>query len=339
MSAKGSAAPIDQSVRVPAAVRRASEAASAIHAQAYTPEGEVPADPPTEPTPAPDTTPPLTPDPAPAPAAPVVPETAAQGDSWEQRYKAAKGRLDRSEDTVRQLSGRVTQLEQILAAAPAPAPAPVTPPELRATSLVTKEERESYGDELLDVVGRRAQEAIQPMLDARDAEIARLTNQLGNVSGFVAATTRDQMIRQLDSEIPDWRAQNSDHAFMDWLLLPDAYSGAIRQTLLKQAWEQNESPRVLAIFKGFLSEKAAVAPAVAIPAPVVKPGLETFAAPGRARSAAPANGGTPEKPIITRTEIAAFYAEVAAGKYVNNPAEKERLEKMLFSAQQDGRIR
>ena len=136
---------------------------------------------------------------------------------------------------------------------------------------------------------------------------------------------------------------------MQWLALPDTYSGAIRHNLLKAAWERNDTPRAAAFFQGFLAEEAAVDPAARPPngsrVPDValnggqrsngKVPLETFAAPGRAKSAAE----TPaEKPLISRSQISAFYAQCSAGKFRGNEAERVRLEKMIFDAQAEGRI-
>ena len=76
-------------------------------------------------------------------------------------------------------------------------------------------------------------------------------------------------------------------------------------------------------------------PAPAQP-PAGKVPLEAFAAPGRAKTAAAT--APAEKPIITRAQIATFYADKAAGKYRGKEAEADRLERMIFEAQRDGRI-
>lgn len=337
----------DPSVKMPSAVLRNSERATKIHQQAYEPPaGDPPADPPADPavTPAPVVAP------APAPVAPaparVVADTAPAGqDSWESRYIAMKGRFDKSEKQLHAQADRISSLESMLstmqAVAPAPAPG-AAPPELRADSLLTKEQREAYGDEFLDVVSRQAREAVQGDLDKRDQEIARLRAQLAGVSGSVAATSRETMLSQLDGQFPTWRVLNEDQRFLDWLALSDPYSGAIRQKLLTHAFERNNFPQVLAFFKGFLAEEAISSPAASAPAPALaeKPGLETFAAPGRAKSAAAAQpAGSPEKPTISRVQIAGFYADVRAGKYRDNEAEKNRLEAMIFDAQANGRVK
>lgn len=332
----------DPSVILPAAVRRASANADSIHKQAYA--TSVADAPPVETPPAPAPTP--TPEaPAPAAAAPpaprVIPETAPTGDSWENRYKAAEARFSKNHSEFQRLADRLAHTEQLLSTMSAPPPAP-TPPELQAKSLLTPEERAAYGDEFLDVVAKQAREAVQKDLDARDKTIAELRAQVGGVAGQVAGDARDRLIKGLDVQLPNWRDLNVRQEFLDWLALPDTYSGANRHALLTRAFEQNDLHRVLAFFKGFLTEEAAVAPAAPVPAnpDQGKPGLEVFAAPGRARSAAAAEtAGSPEKPVITRPQISQFYADVRAGKYRSNEQEKNRLEAMIFEAEKDGRIR
>jgi hypothetical protein len=88
--------------------------------------------------------------------------------------------------------------------------------------------------------------------------------------------------------------------FHDWLKLPDSFTGAIRHKLLTAAYEQNQTPQVLAFFNGFLAQEAALAPVTpGAPAPAAdgKIPLDTLAAPGRAKTAA-ANAPV-EKPTFT----------------------------------------
>jgi hypothetical protein len=119
--------------------------------------------------------------------------------------------------------------------------------------------------------------------------------------------------------------------------------------MLKEAYAQGNANRVLAFFNGYLAQEAAVAPAQGGPDTstaqpsaqnVQKVPLASLAAPGRAKAAAAdsAPAGN-EKPIISRAQIAAFYAEVAAGKYRTRPEDKAKTEAIIFSATRDGRVR
>ena len=150
------------------------------------------------------------------------------------------------------------------------------------------------------------------------------------------------MLDHLDTKLANWREINVNDDFKEWLRLPDPYSGAIRFDMLRAAYAENNAPRVLAFFNGFLAEEAALAPSSGEPDPtaetVKKVPLETLAAPGRAKTAA-GNNAPAEKPIFTRAQIAKFYADAAAGKYRGKEVERDRFEKQIFEAEREGRIR
>lgn len=343
----------DPNVKLPKGAKKAAALADEIHKQAYqSPEGDKPdgqapaqeaaAQPVAEEAPAP------APEPAKAaPAEPAQPQPEAKPDAkpaevnWEHRYLSMEGRYKQAEARLTAMAARIGQLETELTAAlaarnePASAPAP--------EKLLTDSEVQEYGEEFLGVVGKRAKEIISPEVAELRKTVEKLQAQLAQTTEVSAEQARSKMFAELDAGVPDWQQININPSFMAWLQLPDTYSGAIRHTLLKAAFERNDSPRVLAFFKGFLAEEAAVDPAQAAaqepaaPAPEKVP-LADLAAPGRAKSPA-ATPAPVEKPIIQRAQIAKFYSDVANGKYRGKTEEKDRLEKMIFEAERDGRIR
>lgn len=335
--------PIDPNVKIPAAVLRASAAADATHKKAYTP----PADPAAPPAPAPAPAPApsaFAPHTAPAPAAPPapapapIPDTGA-GDSWQSRFLASEGRLRKANETITQQQGtisslenRMTSMEGMLARTPPPAAPAPTPTELDPRSLVTQEEIDTYGPDLVDLVTRVARREL-------GTELGEVKRHLGNVTDVVVGNERQRMFAKMDEVLPEWRVQNNDAKFLAWLRLPDAFSGVSRSELLKRAFDQNNADRVLAFFKGFLTEEATVAP----PAPAAlthdgRPSLEDLAAPGRARSEAVPPGDPSAKPQISRAQISQFYADVRAGKWKGRDEEKNKAEQQIFAAEREGRI-
>ncbi|WP_454627775.1 hypothetical protein [Bradyrhizobium cenepequi] len=324
----------DPNVKIPPAVARlAAQAEAAFHASV----GTAPAEP------APEPAPPAAPEPAPepAPAPPITPEGNTP-QNWEHAYKSMKGRYESSQNNVRELSDRVqhlTNLVETMQAAPAPA---ATPPELAPASLLTPEETNEYGAEFLSVVGKKALEQLSPELQALKKDLEGMKAQLGNSAKTSAENARNAMNKALDEKLPMWRQVNVAPEFHAWLALPDLFSGAIRMSLLKTAYEQNDTPRVLAFFNGFLAQEAASDPASAEPAPVApvadKIPLETFAAPGRAKTAAAPPAPT-EKPTFTRAQVATFFTDVAAGKYRGRDEEKNRIDAQIVEAGREGRIR
>lgn len=339
---------IDPNVKIPAAVKAAAAKSETIFKAAYEPEPEnkdgvqeeKQETPPVEAESS--TAPPAEAKTKVAPAENAEPKPKSDDEqSWEHRYKSMKGRYDRAETQIRQLSDQISSLQNVIATMQTAPPKDDAPAELRAERLITPEEEQDYGSEFLNVVGKKAKEELLPIVKQYEDKIARLEEQLRGVGGYVQQDARSRMMATLEQSIPNLAELNTNPEFISWLKLPDPYSGAIRHNLLKEAYDRNDTSRVLAFFRGFLAEEAAVAPATGetgrTEAPA-KPSLEQFAAPGRAKTAA-ASGAPAEKPIFTRAQIAKFYADSAAGKYRGKEAEKDRLEAQIFEAEREGRIR
>jgi hypothetical protein len=325
----------DPNVKIPPAVLAAAKRSEEIFNQVNNvePPAETPAatpEPPVEPTAPPVAAAPTPTEPPPAPPPAATPEPI----DWERRYNSMKGRHDVLVRQVQDMSSEVAQLRA------APPPAPTVPRELQAASLLTPAEVNEYGEEFLGVVGKKAQELIAPLAD----KLKTIESQIDGVGKVTFAQARSNLEAMMDAKCPSWRDVNFKDEFHAWLALPDTYSGVMRHTLLKAAYERNDSPRVLAFFQGFLSEEAAVAPPVEPqpspgPAPDKVP-LETLAAPGRAKTAAAHTPTAPaEKPILTRAQISSFYAAVAAGRYRGRDADKQAAEEQIFAAEREGRIR
>ena len=336
-------APVDDAVVIPSSVKAAAARSEEIFKAVYTdseplPPADPPSDPPADPPAEPVSAAPVEPAPPPAPTA----QAPVPDQSWEHRYNSMKGRFDRADSLNRQLSERISGLEATMASMTAPpAPAPV---EQQATRLLTPQEESDYGQEFLDVVGRRAKEQISPEVSQLRQQVEDLTKRLENVGGYVAQDARSRMHDTLNRDVPNWTEINDNEKFLDWLALPDPYSGVIRHQLLKSAYAANDAPRVLNFFKGFLAQEAAENPPAptpdpqpAPPAPAPKVPLESLAAPGRAKTAA---AMTPaEKPFFTRADVTKFYSEVASGKWAGRDEDKNRLERQIHEAGKDGRIR
>lgn len=336
--------PIDTDVKIPAAVRAAAaRSEEIIKAMNAGQNPEVTAEGNAEPAANPELSAeilaqPLAEDKQTTPT-PQPQEKSGDEESWEHRYKSMKGRYDRSQEQIRTLSEEIRNLQNVIATMQS-APS-VQIPELSAERLITEEEEKDYGQDFLKVVGKKAREELTPVIKSYEAKIAELEARLQGVSGVMAQDTQAKMLATLDEKLPQWREINRREDFLDWLQLPDPYSGDIRHNMLKAAYAQSSASRVLAFFQGFLAEEAAVAPAKAEPDSTVetvsKVPLANLAAPGRAKSAA-GSGAPAEKPIFTRAQIAKFYADIAANKYRGRDADKNKMEAQIFEAQREGRI-
>lgn len=265
-----------------------------------------------------------------------------EDETWEHKYKSVHGRFLRTQEQMKGMADEIRNLQNIIATMQTAPSQSSIPPELQAERLITDDEARDYGEDFLKVVGKKAKEELVPVIKAQAEKIAELERRLSGVSDHVQQDSTQKMLDVLDQKLPEWRELNTNQDFLSWLRLPDPFSGAIRHDMLKAAYTQGNPSRVLAFFNGFLAEEAVVAPAKAEPDTgaqrVPKVPLESLAAPGRAKSAA-GNATPAEKPVFTRANIAAFYADVAAGRYRGRDADKAKLESQIFEAQREGRIR
>lgn len=352
---------VDPDVTLPAAVRAAAAKSAKIHEQITsgqpidpmliqdTPEGDFPdaitrpgnLEPPMPQEPAAQQVQELAQQPKPQEPSQEPSQDSNDESSWEHKYKSLHGRVRKQDEALKTLSEDNASLRAMLAALQASTPAPASEP-IKVERLVTDEEVNEYGKDLLDVVGRRAREEVAPMLAERDQTIASLQAQLAGVNTSVQMSAKDKLLGELDTRLPAWRDMNHDEKFLSWLGLPDAYSGVIRHEMLKQAYAQGNANRVLAFFNGFLAEEAAVDPMGVQPGvrteTVQKVSLSTLAAPGKAKATATTPVAPVEKRQISRAEITKFYADSAAGLYRTREPERAKIEAEIFSAQREGRI-
>src|SRR5215472_3744169 len=110
-------------------------------------------------------------------------------------------------------------------------------------SYLTQEDVQNFGHELLDVATRAARHALGPELQELREENQDLQAQLNSAAKIAI----DQY---LDANVPSWWQINADEEFHRWLLLPDTFSGVIRDRLLKDAARAGDAPRVANFFRG-----------------------------------------------------------------------------------------
>lgn len=282
-------------------------------------------------------------EPAPEPAPQAAPESAPQkqaeqpaareltAEQWKQRYDAMHGRVisfERRMEAVTEENRSLRARIDALQAAPRTAPREL---------YITEEERRDYGDDLLNVVGKKAREETAEL----EQKIRDLENKFSTVQHKVELTDQQKMYSYLDNTVSKWHDTNRSPEFIEWLQYADVFSGQRRMDMLKEAHAQNNGPRVAAFFESFYQEAAAVAPKpkaseqTATKSPAVS--LDKLAAPGRAMSAAPERPAD-EPEFISRAQIASFYADKAAGKFRGKEQDANSFERRIATASREGRI-
>lgn len=308
---------------IPRAVQEAAERAEALHKQVYETAGEEPQPATTEPESAPENVAPsepqVQPDPVPTPPNEQPDAQKSDDTTWEHRYKVLEGKY-RAE--VPRLNADNRELKQQFEALKNELEQLKSRGEQKPSSLISQEDREKYGDDLLDVIKRAAQEQVA----AKDVEIAELKRQLEMVNSTTAKNAEVGFFDRLGSLVPDWVTINGDDSFLKWLDEYDEFTGRTRQDLLSEAEQARDAERVARFFtKWKASNQTNIAAS--------QRSLESQVAPDSNRVVAPPTG----KRIFSRREIADFYAAARRGEVSNK--DLVSMEAEIHAATIEGRIR
>jgi hypothetical protein len=181
--------------------------------------------------------------------------------------------------------------------------------------LLTAQDFQNYGGELIDLSQRAVISAVGP-------ELQQLHRQNDELRNRLARETRRTVEQRLEQAVPDWRSIDQSAEWQRWLSMPDPLSGVIRQTLLSGAIANGDAHRVVGFFEGFRCEAGGA------------DDDSDYAVAHRARRrAAAVNFG---QPTYTRAQIQRFYEQRRKGLY--DDAQWQRLENEIVRAGAEGRI-
>jgi len=173
-------------------------------------------------------------------------------------------------------------------------------------SYLTREDVQNFGSEMVDLAQRSALHAVAPHLQHLEQQSADLRAQL-------AQETRRGVDQAFDRAVPNWREVDRDPRWLNWLALPDPYTGRSRQLLLDDAAARGAAAQVIALFNGFLREAGG-------------------GSPGRS----PPASAQPSGRIYSRAEVAQLLDRRRTQHL--SPAERMRLEAEIIAAGREGRI-
>lgn len=290
---------------LPKAIQDQLDAAEAIQQQLQNPtaepetvqsnqEPEQPAEPTPDPQPA---------EPQPQPQV-TPPEPSEPEPDWKQRAKTLEGKYNAEvprlhgqlKDLNSQLSQALEEIHKLKTAQP-------TPPEPRRQELITKDDEETFGSDLIDLSRRVVREEFAQLapqvIGELRKEFAPIREQVGEVQKETAQTKEDRFWTSVDSAVPDWREIDQDPQWLEWLGEVDPMVGKTRQEALNDAHNSLDAARVASIFKVW---KGAFRPEQPAPQPTnqKREELQRQVAPSKSRAATTA-------PAPERTWTAAEY--------------------------------
>lgn len=269
---------------------------------------------------------------------------------WKQKYSVLKGKYDaevpRLYQDLKDANSRITSLEDKIASI---ATQPKEEKQEPRTDF-TPEEIEDYGEDLLDVMGRKARQIVEqeyrPKINELESTVSSLKAKLGETGERVGKFEQNEVFAQLDREVENWRKINVDPEFHEWLDQPDPYSGATRKELLLNAFNRKNAHQVKAFFNGYLKENAAVEPSRADSQPSGQGGMDTgsrlnlenYVAPGVPKGGGDA-GAPRDKRFWSSADIGKFYSDVQKGRFKSRPEDKAKIEADIIAATREGRIK
>ncbi len=270
-----------------------------------------------------------------------VEKPAVVDDNYKDKYLVLKGKYDaevprlnsQSREQQESLNRLQAQVDKLTAAPSKPELEPE--PEV----FITEEQREEYGDRLVDFVQNASKEVLGKQILTMTARLDEMSKRVDGVVGQVDTVSQDQLTTTKENfwdgvlnVVPDYDAVNKNPDYLAWLRETDEMSGLSRQSLLEGAHSSFDVARfvkIMSLWKATQHEKPATE------TPGKKPVEETpFPEKG---------GGTPdlddgEPPKLTKAFVNKFYKDLSLGKYQKNRQEAVRIEKQINEATAAGTI-
>lgn len=272
-------------------------------------------------------------DPAPAPVS-TEPVNQIPEEKWENKYHTLKGMYDaevpRLHSQVKELNHQVQNLMAEMAVAKAN-----VPQENKAPSLITEQDKEAFGPDLIDLIERATEAKVSTFRERESqllSEIKELKGKIGDVTERQVSSDKDRFLAGLGQQVPDWEALNVNQGFLAWLQEVDPVYGIPKQVALTNAYENLDVGRVAAVFNAY---KAMVTPAQPAKQKVNQE-LQRQVAPTRSRATTEPTD-SPNQRIWTEAEINSFYNDYRRG--LIDADEAVRIEREIHAAAGEGRVR
>jgi len=273
------------------------------------------------------------------------PTTKKPRKDFKQMYNVLQGKYDaevpRLHSDIKALTAQVAELRDSLTT-----PAVKEPSATTATTYIQPEELEEYGEDLLNVIGRKAKEIVEteyrPLINKLNTEIDSLKGVVGNTGQRVDLQEQNQVFAQLDRDVENWRVTNEAPAFKEWLGGVDLFSGRTRQAMMLEAFHNRDIALVKNFFNSFHKENAAVSTTGTAGQPI--PGkptldLENYVAPTATAGGAQQEGAPKQKRVWAQAEIAKFYSDVQKGHYKNRDKDRMKIDREIGTAVSENRVR
>lgn len=168
---------------------------------------------------------------------------------WRSRYDTVQGmisaqsaqfteQLRASNERIQTLTSELERIKQV-----------------QPTQQVNDNDAETFGEDLVSAIDRRAAEKARQMVSSElqpiQAYVRQLEERLGVMGAQVTATQNETFETRLARAVPDFEKINVDPGFLNWLGEVDPVYGVPRQAALDAAAQSNSAERVATIFNAY----------------------------------------------------------------------------------------
>ena len=256
-------------------------------------------------------------------------------DDFKQKYSTLRGKYDaevpRLHQQVREMTEELTAIRKEMTAKK---DEPTKPKE--KVSLVTDADRAEFGEELLEVQRRVAQEVSQDYegrLEQQDAVIKNLQDELAKTGSQVGEVGFSQRLNQA---VPDFPQIDNDERWVAWLNEHDPMLRGPRRDQAAAAFQAGDAEAVLHYVNLFKESIAQPEPA---PRDQRQSELEKQVAPNRSANSVRTQSANQNSKIYSPKEVDNAWTKVRALNTKGKYADAEKLEAELTAAYMEGRVR
>lgn len=257
-------------------------------------------------------------------------------DDFEQKYRTLRGKYDAEVPRLHQQVRDLTAKVEALAAKPVVKQPDAPTKAKEKVSLVTEADRAEFGEELLDVQRRVAQEVAQGyegQLESQAQVIEQLRAQISNTGTQVGEMNFQQRLAQL---VPDFAVVDQDERWVSWLNEYDPILRGPRRSQAAAAFEAGDAEAVahyVDLFRKTITE-------VETPAKAKRQTeLEKQVTPGRSAAATRAQPNGQNAKVYSNREVDAAWKKIRTLNTQGKLDDAAKLEAEITAAYLEGRVR
>jgi hypothetical protein len=260
-----------------------------------------------------------------------------EGKVWKQKYKTLQGMYDaevpRLHQQVKDLTSKLDDLvSQVKASDKAVEEAKEQAKHEQLQNLVTDEDRQEFGDDLIAIsrkIAREESAELYKQLEAVQSENNQLREMLEQTGSKVTQTSFEQELHRL---VPDFVQVNTDPNWIKWLDEHDPLLRAPRRVVAEKSFSEGDADSVAHFVNLFKNSQQEADPAKQ----VVDKEIESQIQPSKSTSSP--STPAPKGKTYTNDQIRAMFVKITHMQKAGKSDEARKLEAEIDAAYMEGRV-